>query len=193
MKRSSTRKGRRALEGASSRVAPVVGDGLSRDVLARSYSSCRNLRVAARVSRLKCSRCPSSWRPLVMARWVLAKTIRPSAPVTIFGKLLAPSRREATAHGVQHEPGVKGAEGRRSRLETRSITFSSRVRFVGRKFRSAPHSALLPKKEGGPGRAPLARRDLRDNLRVSLASKTRALCVNVSPSSCEESDPSPKR
>jgi hypothetical protein len=55
----------------------------------------------------------------------LAKTICPSAPATIFGKLLAPSRREATAHGVQHEPGVKDAEGRRSRLETRSITFSS--------------------------------------------------------------------
>lgn len=65
--RSSGRKARtakwRALEGASWRVAPVVGDGLSRDVLARSCSSCRNLRVAARVSRSKCSR----WSVLVAA------------------------------------------------------------------------------------------------------------------------------
>jgi hypothetical protein len=154
VKRSSTRKGRRTLEGASWRVAPVVGDVLSRDVLARSYSSCRNLRVATRVSRLKCSRCPSSWRPLVMARWVLAKTIRPSAPATIFGKLLAPSRREATAHGVQHEPEVKDAEGRRSRLETRSITFSS-TRTVSRTeipLRTALGSP--PKKRAGPAGAP---------------------------------------
>lgn len=68
-----------------------------------------------------------------------------------------------TCDGVLGELGVKGAEGRRSRLETGSITFHS-ARTVSRTDSTDPHrTSRSVACHGELGRAPLARRDVRGN------------------------------
>lgn len=75
----------------------------------------------------------------------------------------------------------KARRERRAHVEVSPVTSPSARTICRTARRSAPSSAL------GPGGAPLARRNVRDNLGTSQASEGSDIVRQVAPSSCEES------